>query len=87
MHRIYDRRSQRTLGLLDDGELAAFRALMLQPAVDDDPAGLDPAAWERLEAAGVSDALRLVVQQALDGASHLDLGWEPATGQDQGTTP
>lgn len=76
MARIYDRRSQRTLGVLDDAEYAMFLDLLQQPDVEDESPQLDAGALDQLETVGASDNLRLVVRQVLDGGDEFDLGWE-----------
>ncbi len=76
MARIYDRRSQRTLGVLDAAEYAMFLELLQQPDIEDETPQLDAGALERLETAGASDNLRLIVRQVLDGGDDLDFGWE-----------
>lgn len=81
MQRIFDRRTQRTLGLIDELEFARFRSLFQNPISDDELPSIDPAAMERLDEAGASDNLRFVVRQVLDGSDDLDLGWEPAQGE------
>lgn len=76
MARIYDRRSQRTLGVLDAAEYAMFLELLQQPDIEDETPQFDAGALERLETAGASDNLRLIVRQVLDGGDDLDFGWE-----------
>jgi hypothetical protein len=76
MPRIFDRRSQRTLGVLDVDEYAMFLQLLQQPDLDDETPQLDAGALEQLETLGASDNLRLIVRQVLDGGDALDLGWE-----------
>jgi hypothetical protein len=76
MARIYDRRSQRTLGVLDAAEYAMFLDLLQQPDIEDESPQLDAGALERLENLGASDNLRLIVRQVLEGGDALDLGWE-----------
>lgn len=76
MPRIFDRRSQRTLGVLDADEYAMFLALLQQPDLDDESPQIDATALDQLETLGASDNLRLVVRHALDGGDALDLGWE-----------
>ncbi len=76
MPRIFDRRSQRTLGVLDVAEYAMFLQLLQQPDLDDETPQIDAGALEQLETLGASDNLRLIVRQVLDGGDALDLGWE-----------
>ncbi|MGE4070612.1 MAG: hypothetical protein AB7E72_05500 [Lysobacterales bacterium] len=78
MQRIFDRRTQRTLGLIDEVEFASFRSLFQSSISDDELPSIDPAAMERLYEAGASDNLRFIVRQVLDGCDDLDLGWAPA---------
>lgn len=78
MPRIFDRRSQRTIGVLDIAELAMFQELMQQPELDSELPQLDASAVERLESIGASDNLRLIVRQVADCGADLDLGWELA---------
>ena len=78
MQRIYDRRTQRTLGLVNDAEFAIFRSLLLQPSLEEELPSIDPSALERMDEAGASDNLRFLVRQVLDGSDQLDLGWAPA---------
>jgi hypothetical protein len=79
MYRIFDRRTQRTLGTLDAQEFASFQQLLQQPANDDELPTIDPAALEGLQETGASANLRLMVRQVVDGSDWLDLGWEPST--------
>jgi len=76
MPRIFDRRSQRTIGVLDIAEFAMFQELMRQPELDSEIPQLDASAIERLESIGASDNLRLIVRQVADSGADLDLGWE-----------
>ena len=76
MPRIYDRRSRRTLGVLDAAEYAMFLDLMQQPELDNESPQLDARAIERLESISASDNLRVIVRQVVDGGDALDLGWE-----------
>ena len=76
MPRIYDRRSRRTLGVLDAAEYAMFLDLMQQPELDSESPQIDASAVERLETLGASDNLRVIVRQVVDGGDALDLGWE-----------
>ncbi|HWS27381.1 MAG TPA: hypothetical protein VN259_12545 [Xanthomonadales bacterium] len=76
MPRIFDRRSQRTIGVLDLAEFAMFQELMQQPELDNESPQLDASAIERLESIGASDNLRLIVRQVADSSSDVDLGWE-----------
>jgi len=76
MPRIFDRRSQRTLGMLDAAEYTMFLDLLEQPDLEDESPQIDASAVERLESLHASDNLRLIVRQVLDGGDELDLGWE-----------
>lgn len=76
MARIFDRRSQRTLGVVDDAELRVLVDLLQQPAVEEERPLLDDGVIERLVETGASDNLRLIVRQILDGGDALDIGWE-----------
>jgi hypothetical protein len=76
MPRIFDRRSQRTIGVLDADEYAMFLDLLQQPDIEDESPQIDASAVERLESLHASDNLLLIVRQVLDGGDDLDLGWE-----------
>lgn len=76
MPRIFDRRSQRTIGVLDLAELAMFQELMQQPELDNESPQLDASAIERLQSIGASENLCLIVRQVADSNSDVDLGWE-----------
>lgn len=76
MPRIFDRRSQRTIGVLDLAELALFQELLQQPELDNECPQLDASAIERLQSIGASENLCLIVRQVADSSSDVDLGWE-----------
>lgn len=76
MPRVYDRRSKRTVGVLDAAEYVMFLQLLQQPELDSENPQIDASAVERAEAIGASDNLRLVLRQMIDGGDALDLGWE-----------
>lgn len=79
MPRIYDRRSGRTLAHLDEAEFARFMALFDEPVHDDEAATLDPMAIDRLNDAGETGTVLVLVEQILSGAEDIDIAWDDAT--------
>lgn len=79
MPRIYDRRTGRTLAHLDDVEFARFMTLFEEPVHDEDAATLDPRALERLDDAGETGTVLVLVEQILAGSDDVDIAWDDAT--------
>lgn len=79
MPRIYDRRNGRTLAHLDEVEFARFMALFEEPVHDEEAATLDPLAIERLNDAGATGPVLVLVEQILAGPDDIDIAWDDAT--------
>jgi hypothetical protein len=81
MPRVFDRRTGEPLGTLSADDLAMLWELMAEPSTaDEEQYPIDPAALERLEAAGASPQLLTILRQMLEGRAGFDLGWEADVG-------
>lgn len=79
MPRIYDRRTGRTLAHLDEQEFKRFMELFDEPVHEEDAATLDPMAIDRLNDAGESGTVLVLVEQILAGPEGLDVAWDDST--------
>lgn len=77
MPKIFDRRSGRHLGYLNDEECAQLMALFEEPTRDEEPLPLDPELIERMAASGASERLLVLLRQIIEGREDFDVGWEP----------